>query len=264
MPRPLPAVIGGTLDDSDRFAAVGSVTRVGEDGNVSGVFSGVLISPYLALTAAHVVCGGARCNAQPDGYRFNLLHRGDLVTLRIAEIVVHDKYAGFARDADGFTHYDLALLRLAAPAPVPGYTIAPMRPGDELTLVGYGAHGAFGERSTGASAALRHYGTNVFERVLAPDVYAFDIADDGSSGAQLAGGDSGGAALVRVGGEYYLAGINTFVFTASSATPTGSTPFYGGGGMRLMAYVPWLRQVASAMRQNASSAAAAREAERPH
>jgi hypothetical protein len=251
-------VIGGASDDADRFAPVGSVTRIDEDGKVSGVFSGVLISPRLALTAAHVVCGGARCEAQPSAFRFNLVQGGNIVTLRIAQIVVHEGYDGFGQGPGRFTHNDLALLRLAAPAPVRGYTIAPMRPGDELTLVGHGAHGAFGERPAGASVALRHYGTNVFDRALAADVYGFDAAEDGSSGVQLAGGDSGGAALVRIRGEYYLAGINTFVFTASGAG-TANGAFQGGGGMTLMAYVPWLRQVTDAMR-----ASAAGDAAQPH
>ena len=242
-PLPLPAVIGGALDDSGQFPGVGSVTRVDDTGKVLGIFSGVLISPNLALTAAHVVCGSAKCKPVESNYRFNLALDSGPVTLRIAEVVVHSGFAGFTPGTDGLIHNDLALLRLSTPAPVAGYPIAHMHLGNELTLVGHGTFGAFGAPPNGASVTLRHYGTNVFDHALAPDVYGFDATADGSSGVQLAGGDSGGPAFIRRAGQYYLAGINTFVFTAKGSAVPGDAPLNGGGGMRLVAYVPWLRQV---------------------
>lgn len=242
-PLPAAAVIGGTADMDGRFPGVGSVTRVDDTGKVLGIFSGVLIGPDLALTAAHVVCGSAACDPVESGYRFNLNLDSGPVTFSIAEIVVHDGFTGFAPGSDGLIHNDLALLRLTARAPVAGYPIAPMSLGDEITLVGHGVFGPFGGPVQGANATLHHYGTNVFDRAIAPDVYAFDVTNDGASGVQLAGGDSGGPAFVRVGGEYFLAGINTFVFTAQRRAAAGREPFNGGGGMLLAAYAPWLQQV---------------------
>jgi len=244
-PSPARAVIGGTLDSDGRFPGVGSVTRVDGTGKVLGVFSGVLIAPDLALTAAHVVCGSASCDPAESGFRFNLNLDSGPVALPIAQIVVHSGFAGSVAGPDGLIHNDLALLRLAAPAPVAGYAIAPMNLGDEITLVGHGAFGAFGGPLSGASATLRHYGTNSFDRALAPDVYAFDARDDATSGVQLAAGDSGGPAFIRVGGRYFLAGINTFVFSAQMSAAAGPEPMSGGGGMLLAAYEPWVRQVSS-------------------
>jgi hypothetical protein len=252
LPLPLQAVIGGSLDDSGRFPGVGSVTRVDGTGKVVGVFTGVLIAPDLALTAAHVVCGGGNCDPVEADYRFNLALDGGPVAFDIAEVVVHSGFAGFTPGPDGLIHNDLALLRLSTRAPVPGYPIAPMRPGDELTLVGHGASGAFGAPLSGASVATHHYGTNVFDRTLTPDMYAFEAADDGTSGVQLGGGDSGGPAFIRIGGRYFLAGINTFVFTAHKSAAFGNSAFSGGGGVRLAAYVPWLRQVTGRSARDAS------------
>ena len=62
----------------------------------------------------------------------------------------------------------------------------------------------------------------------------------------VGGGDSGGPSFVYVGGEYLIAGINTFSFTA---LPTLSKEFNaplfgsGGGGMLVPAYADWINSV---------------------
>jgi len=62
----------------------------------------------------------------------------------------------------------------------------------------------------------------------------------------VGGGDSGGPSFVYVGGEYLIAGINTFSFTA---LPTLSKEFNaplfgsGGGGILVPAYADWINSV---------------------
>ncbi len=239
------AIIGGA-PDADLFPAVASLTNAG-----GGLASAVLIAPDWALTAAHAVCGGPGCDPDESAYtlRFNIA--GGAQTRGVQAIVVKDGFAGFNPGADGLVHDDLALVQLASPAPVAGYGIAAMLFGETLTLVGYGASGPFGGPLAPAGAFNRFYGANIADQALGPpeapgtpiafDVYGFDASADGTSGVQLAGGDSGGAALVARSGGYVLAGINTFTFTAS--IPGTETEIRGGGGMVLDAYLPWIVQV---------------------
>ena len=241
------AIIGGTEDTSGLFPGVASVT------SATSVASAVLISPDWALTAAHVVCGGAGCDPVESAYTLHFNFPGGPATRAIQTVVVKDGYAGFVPGADGIVHNDLALVRLASPAPVAGYGVTPMLFGDALTLVGYGGSGPFGGALTTADPARRFFGGNLADQSLGPpetigqpisfDAYGFDVADDGTSGVQLAGGDSGGAALVARNGSYLLAGIDTFTFTAAIPGGPETGMIRGGGGMVLGAYASWIDQV---------------------
>jgi hypothetical protein len=233
-PRPAHAVIGGALDPNTNLATGGVASLAGG----GGVFSAVLISPYFALTAAHVVSGSA-----PSAWTVNLNSGGDLTSqLAVDAIFVAPGYTGVF-GADGVWHSDLAVLRLAQPAPagVQTYAIAGMQAGDTLTLVGYGASGPIGGPYASQSATVKHAGTNRNDLAglgggLAPfssDVYAFDV-DPGD--ATVGPGDSGSAAFVFVNGQRRLAGINTFALTSGAS-------YVGGGGMVLSAYQPWIDEV---------------------
>jgi len=238
------AIIGGTEDTSGLFPGVASLT-----GPTTSA-SAVLISPDWALTAAHVVCEGAGCDPAAAAFTLHFDFPGGPATRGIGAIVVKDGYAGFAAGTDGIVHNDLALLRLATPAPVAGYAVAPMLFGDAVVLAGYGGSGPFGGPLVAGDPAHRFFGGNVIDQSfglpetagqpVAFDAYGFDVAADGTSGAQLAGGDSGGAALVARSGSYVLAGINTFTFTAPIP---GGAEIHGGGGMVLAAYSSWIGQV---------------------
>jgi hypothetical protein len=233
-PRPAHAIVGGVLDPNSSLANAGVASLSGG----GGVFSAVLISEYFALTAAHLVAGSS-----PSAWTLNLNAGGDLTSqLAVDAIFVAPGYTGVS-GTDGVSHNDLAVLRLAQPAPsgVPTYAIAGLQPADALTLVGYGTTGPLGGPFGNPSPIVKHSGTNVDDlnglQGLAPflsDVYAFDV-DPGD--ATVAGGDSGSAAFVFVNGEQKLAGINTFRLS------TAQSEFAGGGGMVLSAYQPWIEQV---------------------
>ena len=125
---------------------------------------------------------------------------------------------------------------------MPLYSIAPLSAGASLTFVGYGSSGAFGAALAAPNPSAKHVGTNVadlFPNASISDVFAFDV-EAGSSDATFATGDSGSPSFVNVNGEWRLAGINTFVFTA--AIPDG-TKLSGGGGMVLTTYEPWIAAV---------------------
>jgi secreted trypsin-like serine protease len=231
------AVVGGTLDPNTNltFAGVASLTSAN-----GGTFSAVLIDRQYALTAAHVVAGSSAAT-----WTVNLNAGGASTSeIGVRAITVAPGYAGFVPDADGLVRNDLAILRLAEPVPagVPLYSIAPLSASASLTFVGYGSSGPFGAALAAPDRGAKYVGTNVADLLpSAPisDVFAFDV-DAGSSDATLASGDSGSPSFVNVNGEWRLAGINTFVFTA--AIPDG-TRLSGGGGMVLSAYEPWIAAV---------------------
>jgi len=62
----------------------------------------------------------------------------------------------------------------------------------------------------------------------------------------VGGGDSGGPSFVYVGGEYLIAGINTFSFTEiATKNKQFDAPLFGsgGGGMLVPAYADWINSV---------------------
>jgi hypothetical protein len=62
----------------------------------------------------------------------------------------------------------------------------------------------------------------------------------------VGGGDSGGPSFVYVGGEYLIAGINTFSFTEiATKNKQFDAPLFGsgGGGMLVPAYATWINSV---------------------
>jgi secreted trypsin-like serine protease len=252
--HPAHAIVNGSPDPAvpgSPFAPVASVT------SGTALFSAVLLTPEFALTAAHAV---DPANART--YTVNLNVDGPLSSrIGVSEIFVAPGYAGFDPAAwpDGYVRNDLALLRLAAPAPldVPALAFADLAAGQELALVGYGA-----TESAPTSASERRVGTTAVAALAATpgvapprnDVFTFDYAP-GGTGATLAGGDSGGPAYARVGDTYRLAGINTFVI--ESGIPGAAGLGVGGGGMVLSAYRPWIESVIAVPEPGAALALAA-------
>lgn len=258
------AVTGGIVDENSRsspFAGVGSLVRGGKD-----VYSAVLIAPQYALTAAHVVGR----TPSPGSFTFNLNLGGDLTfTVPVAEIFVHPDYQGFKPGPDGVVHSDLAVLRLASPAPsgTPIYGLHDgLRAGQEIVFVGYGGGlDASGARVAPAASVKRH-GSSVVDQLLPPsegegqaDVFVFRSWPGASTTgwrAGLATGDSGGPSFVRTpDGSLELAGINTFVFNTGPGE--GGSVVAGGGGIVLAPYVGWIRSVVSDVPEPAGAQLAA-------
>ncbi len=262
------AVVDGEVDPNtveSPWAGVGSVT-VGK-----GTYSGTLIAPNYVLTAAHVV--GRR---PPEQITFNLNLGGDL-THRIpaAEVFVHPMYRGVTGFQPG-GEYDLAVIRLAEPAPA-GVPIYPLYDDDLLqgsviTFVGYGGGGMGAIGTTeNPDPAVKRVGSNVaecFAFTMGPDncdlidlvgngpraVYLYDFDAPPGPGqrqngrlpigeSSLAGGDSGSGTFVFIQGQWRLAAVNTFV---TRAGPNGKMSVFGtaGGGVLLSgANGDWVKRV---------------------
>ncbi|MFM9888685.1 MAG: S1 family peptidase [Burkholderiales bacterium] len=238
---PAHAIVGGSVDPNDagsQWGGVGSV-RVG-----NGAFSGVLIAPGYVLTAQHVV--GASSPSELS-FQLNLGASGPTV-LKVSEVFLASGFPGFGAGSASIPANDLAILRLAADAPVgtPSYSIgAAPTIGEELRIIGYGEDGA-----SPADAGRKRIGSNLVDRfiptigasgIVSPaGAYWFDF-DAGPSAlpgeGTLGVGDSGGPAFVMRNGAWQLVGINTFSAQSSAAL------MLGGGGLALDGYRAWIDAV---------------------
>ncbi len=261
----------GEVDDSpqrrvDPNTAHSPWRGVGALVTSAGVFGGVLIAPRHVLTAAHVVA-----NASLDSLAYVLNAGGD-ASQRIdgARIHVHPEFRGSA--AGQLMEHDLAIVELheAVEQNVPAYPLlnAPLRVGQRIAFVGYGASGFGGEGVRVAAApTVKRVGANridqfVFARDNADRRIGFLFDFDGPelesnligppvvSNATLgnreestfAPGDSGSPSFARDRhGRWIVIGINTFIGHGAGKAP--STFGTLGGGMLVSAYIEWIRAV---------------------
>ncbi len=243
------------------FAGIGSL-------GLNGSFwaTAVPISSWHVLTAGHAVDtdNNGVIDVAPSSLTMHLNYGGDSThILTFSSIALNPEFSGFNAPA---LNDDVAVLTLTAPLPagVPFYPILkrPMRQGDVLTFVGYGrtGWGNYGFNLPFPNFDVKRVGQNVADLAFLddegfnfPEVYVFDF--DGPTAASnslgsttlgdsiettLGNGDSGGPAFVLEGGEYQLAGINTFIarFTSSVAEP----PMFGsaGGGIMVFPLGSWI------------------------
>jgi hypothetical protein len=265
------ARIDANVPASD-FTGVVSINTI-DTNNDSWIGSGTVISPYHILTAAHVVDtigndGVSDADLARTAVVFN--NDGANIYFGIAAVDVHPDYTGFNNPA---VNDDLAIITLNNPVPA-GVEVYPLwtsavAPGTTLTMVGYGRSGdGVNGFTVGPDFFTKRVGYNdadAFELDDEPgataEVFEFDFDDEEDPGAnqvgglslgntleaQIGGGDSGGPSFIEQGGQFYVAGVNTFGFTTVDFTPEqGYTinPFpefnSGGGGMLVPAYADWI------------------------
>ncbi len=214
------------VDSEDVFSGVGAVTTSG-----AGKGTCTAISSHWVLTAAHVVNGVSSVTLY-----FNV--GGATFTYTSSNIYTYN-YLG--KSYNPSTHdYDVALIYIPEGLDALIETYAPYdgawtvtsasANGTRLELVGYGGSG-YGNVGYSSSYPLtqtvRRVGANVVDSLgHLPDTecvfYLMDFDDDSSAGTvggslgndvetTFTVGDSGGPAFVKVGDEYYLAGVNTLV-----------------------------------------------------
>ncbi len=259
--RPASAIMAGASPDSPALRVdgntAGSPWRGVGSVVVKGVpYSGVLITPNHALTAAHVVGGAA-----PADVTF-VLQPGTAVPVALAAESI-TRFPGAA-----FPYDDLAIVHLRTPAP-PGaipYPVrtAPVATGQIVTLVGFGAsgHGDTGV-SVIASSSVKRVGGNRIDAIVSSlddsgRTSTFFVHDfDGPSGngatggptlgntfeTGAAGGDSGSPVFAELDGVTWLIGITTFVASTTAGQPVNYRFGTLGGGMLLsdVRFIEWLQ-----------------------
>ncbi|MEW6676573.1 MAG: trypsin-like peptidase domain-containing protein [Pseudomonadota bacterium] len=234
---PVQALVGGEILDWNTGGEpwTGVVAILPEQG---GVYSGVLIDARHVLTAAHVVSGSRN---SPERIRIRFNGPSARAELRVARaVVIHPDFqtGNTMRDARFAWHDDLALVRLADPAPDYAHVFPldrqKIRPGQVFSLAGYGADAvpATGAVITGPSPGVLRLGRNRVEALLADDegsgqdevlLFQFDappvrspvLRGGGPSRwvageAQVAFGDSGGPLFIDEAGRVAVLAIAAF------------------------------------------------------
>ena len=221
------------------FAGVGGIEVDLTTSTVNA--SGVLLSRQHVLTAAHTFDrdnDGIR-DVDTDDVTFFLNFGSDLShSIGVDSIELHPDFDGFASGVAPLTRDDIAVMTLSSLVPdgVPTYEIYPdpVTLTTRITMVGYGdsevgtpAGGFF----VSADPAVKRSGDNIIDDLRLDDenpgsgiheVFVYDFDGPGAKnflgGSTLGNdiestampGDSGGPAFVDVGGQFQVAGLNTF------------------------------------------------------
>lgn len=199
-----------------------NLSNVGTVGCSGSLLSG---GAYI-LTAAHCVTGD-NGTSTATSISINFANVG--LTLSASNYIVDPVWTGSVSNGG-----DLALIKLTTPVTsIAGYALdtSPSALGQVVTLAGYGDTGTGSTGATNSFGTL-YYGTNEYigTYTSTPSVYAYAFSQIGdTTEAIIASGDSGGAGLIDVNGNWEIAGVHDFVACVTQGcTPNSSFGDLGG------------------------------------
>lgn len=222
-------------------------------GLVGGGGSGTAISPHFVLTAGHV--GGMTFSF--SGGTYTAVERINHPTADISLLRFNETFTEFSMPYfGGVLGADVTLVGF-------GNTGVERQAGDAFPWTGYNDVGGFGTRRAATNrvefvdfADVAGYHTNSLwydldfydPRTPAPnqvDTFGLGGALDNEGG--LLGGDSGGAALLNLGGVWRIVGVNTFIGDVVGPNPPGGQSAYMDygdvfGSTNVGFYQDWIAQ----------------------
>lgn len=199
------AIIGGVelsaQDDAARYVVMLY------DNDSKKVCTGTLIAPQLVITAAH--CVGRKQDGITLAFGVDPMS-GKYVSRKSVAFLTHNLYSS-AKNL-----HDLAIIRFNGQAPR-GYQPAVVAPASfpvktpyAFSAIGYGRLSglpAASEKDAQGSGRLRSTDLNI--KALSKDEKTFIVNQ--SQGRGICSGDSGGPALMRLGGKDYIVGVASAV-----------------------------------------------------
>jgi hypothetical protein len=228
----VPAAMAGTTDDAvpdaryiEYAKAFSSYTAKLRGSDAEGRLNeatATLLDPHWAVTAAHAV----------NGLNGISLSSGDKKR-KVAKVVIHPKW-----DEEEHGWNDIALLWCEEPLKIdfyPALSDGDEKPGQVVSIVGYGLHGKMSD-GHGQYDGLLRAGTQTIERFERTVVVC--LAKCGTSTLEfcISPGDSGGPLFAH--GK--LAGINSF--TMANKGPLKSKSGEETAHTRVSLYADWIRE----------------------
>lgn len=205
------------------FPGVGMLSSAGRT-------TGTLIDPWHVLTAGH-------CVYNVTNHTFSLDLSGGRLSLPMAEAYKHPSI-------------DLAVVRLASPAPLDGYGLYTGRDeaSQEVAVLGYGVSGTGRPEPTIYPKGTLRIGWNRIDTAGSSSLaYTFNSSSSVNSLGRdreslPADGDSGGPAMLRVGDEWFIAGVH---YGITDMDGDGIAPEYGDRclDIRVSSYADWIQGV---------------------
>jgi MYXO-CTERM domain-containing protein len=231
-----PIVNGSTTQD---YEPVGAILQIYN--NQGGAFcSGTLVATKYVITAAH--CVTAAKDAEKQGWDIWFMVGHDVYKdsgwIDYAEVKNMWYHSGYSDNSSNIND-DIGVLELKTKiTSVPTMPVNQTSPknnwsGDPVTYVGFGI--TDDDKDDGGK-----------KRTVDVPFYTYDSSFiytySGDSGTiyNICSGDSGGAALMELGGETKLVGANSFGFNINGGQPDCNKRGAAAGATRIDAYWSWL------------------------